>query len=281
MAFPEPHEEARRLGYSDASHQRGKRKDLVYDKRRYLQPVSENRLPFSEYDGTFWAVSGSSDSGLISVGPYADENLISWKISHDATSPYSTNQGYQEIQSYRGVQTWEYSTTTTISSDSMSDSGWVYPLCFSVLVGPNHACAVEDYSVTLTITNGAGTQTLGTDTFQDLLGDIPLWVASTDESNDGSVRVVMTVNYSGSGTFKFWFAMAQLEARGAVIPGPVVRTKGGPRIFLIQTVVRTQAKIFPEEHEYAAEQWEGRVFPREGKDRSSYVIPHSAAGREL
>lgn len=275
VTFPTQHPEARRNAYSDASARKGKRKDLLWDKRRFLQPAAENRLAWSEYDSSFWAVTGSSDAGKISLGPYADENLILWAQSYD-----SLGYGYSEITDYRGVQTWEYSSETTVLSDAIDLTSLTYPLCFSVVLGPHHSCSGESFSVVLAITNGAGTQTLGTKTFSGITGELPLWVSSTEESDDGYAKVSITLTYSGSETFKWFFWGAQLES-ARTIPGVPLRTRGGARVFATDQVLKCFARIFPDEHEFGPEPWEGRNIPREGRDRSSYVIPHAAHGREL
>lgn len=277
MVFPTPHEEARREGYSDASHERRKRKDLVYSRRRWLQPAGENRLTWSEYSSTFWTNDGNStDAGLISIGPYADENLVSWSGSYD-----NSGYGYQTVGNYRGVQTWQYASATTLTSSAISDSGFAYPLCFSIRVDTNHVSAGESYALTLTVTNGAGTQTLGTASYTGLSGESYVWVSAPTASNDAQVSVNFTITYSGSEDFYWFFTGAQLEARGVSTPGTIIRTRGGARVYTVDTVGKGIAKIFPDEQEWNPEPWEGRAIPREGRDRSSFVIPHSAYGRTL
>lgn len=261
-----PREEARRTGYSDTSYRRGPRKDLTWVKRKWEQPAAQNLLTYSNYNASGWTVTGSDDAGLISIGPYADQNLVQWG------SCGNYYNSYWQVANYNGVQTWTYTGSSVAVASTVDVASYAAPFCFAVEVGPNHASGGYPFTVTLSAEDGSATS-LATATY-GLTEHAKLWLAIPTKPTDNQLVLKITVAYSGSGTLYWWFGNAQLES-GVLVPGHYVPTAGAAITYAVPTQMRGVAKVFRDEWETVQEPYDGIVTPREGQDQSSYVVPHA------
>lgn len=261
-----PREDARRLGHSDTSYRRGPRKDLVWVKRKWEQPAAQNLLAYSDYSPLGWTVTGSDDAGLISIGPYADRNMVQWGTCGNYYN------SYWQVASYNGVQTWTYTSPSVAVASTVDVAAHPDPFCFAVEVGPNHASGGYPFTVTLTAEDGSST-TLASATY-GLTEHTKLWLGIPTKPSDNQLVLKIGVTYEGSGTLYWWFCNAQLES-GVLVPGHYVKTSGAAITYAVPTQLRGIAKVFRDEWEVVQEPYDGIVTPREGQDQSSYVIPHA------
>ena len=245
-----------RKDYSDASHAPFPRRELVFAKRKWAMPASENRLPYSSYNALGWACD-ATDSGAISIGPHADDCRVSYDILNTATE--------------RGEQTWEGS--GVYRSISGVDVSSATSIVFSVEFGSYQASTTQTCTCVIGVCNEAG------DSFQILrtwtvVGSQRIWfytpVADITESTAALCFYVSVVPAESDGE---WFITgAQLEY-DKEFPGVPVATAGAAVVRAVDTQYRSVNKIHRSEHELVQEAYEGIVTPREGQDQSSNVIP--------
>ena len=262
---------AYRVGYSEASGARFKRREMVYAKRRWTMPYRTNYLYYSSYNTAGWETDGI-DQGMITVGPYADQNVVSHTPNEDGTDT-SLENGIQTWSSsfYPGSEYVGHTTTMTTDGYNMTDTGG---FVFSFEFIAHQVRPSTKYTVQLGNYDGTHLEWWKT---WELVGSNRVWclvptllVVGSLESTRLIFRVIADPFDS-----KWAWTNAQVE-KGVSQPGVFVETAGS-QYFPDPATYNGQNRgigiIHTKEYELVQEDWEGIVTPREGQDQGSFVTP--------
>lgn len=240
--------------HSDSSGQRFKAREMIYAKRRWTIPMAENRFLYSSYNTAFWNCD-ANDEGLITVGPYSDENYTGW-----------TDDGTTLTAVQNGIQTWS-SAAGTVRSTEATDCSSATDVLFSFEFCPHQDRDETTFTVVLGTCASDGSSKVAAKTWT-LVGGNRVWAKIT--TSGASIYFYFTVTPDVAAT-KWAFVNAQLEF-DKTEPGVFVSTSGSA-IVETTTERRGVGKIHRSEWELVQENWEGVVTPREGQDQASFVIP--------
>jgi hypothetical protein len=245
-----------RKEYSDASYEPGTRREMVYAKRKWAMPPAQNRLLYSSYNTAFWTCN-ATDSGLISVGPYADTNRVSYDMNN--------------VASENGVQTWQGN--GTYRSDSGINVSAADEIVFSCIIGGYQQSSTQIFTCTLGVCNEAG-DSLQTVRVWNIVGSGRAWFhIDTADITEDTTDLCFYVSVVPSESDGEWFIInAQVEFN-ELVPKNFIATSGAALVRSVDTNYRSVNKIHRREHERVPEDYEGIVTPREGNDQSSNVIP--------
>lgn len=259
---------AYRVGYSDATSIRHKRRDMVLCKRRWTVPYRVNLFQNSSYDNNFWTVFYEmTDLGNITVGPYSDDNTVSHSMQPDGS----------DLSIQNGLPTWNGDYPFILSSpmDISSYNTLVFSLEFCAYQsrGPS-AYEIHIGTCDTTALEWSNSQHWA---IWNLIGNNRVWCkvpvseVTADIHNTCFYMTVFTTPNTGAWSF----TNAQLEPNVSS-PGIFIATSGAainpdPATFTGQS--RGMGKIHPSEWELVQEDWEGIVTPREGQDQASFVTP--------
>lgn len=252
----------RRKGISDVSSMPFRRDEMVYAKRRWLQHAAQNRLPYSSYSSSGWSCD-ATDAGLISIGPNADLNIV----SYDGNFTASEN----------GIQTW--TGTGTVRSTTASDLSSVSVITFSIEFGMYQRSVTPHFTLDLGICDATGATTQSF-VLRATTGGGPIWfttpVSAITATATNDVYFYLTVT-PDTALGKWWTDRAHLEYE-VTQPGNFIKTAGAAIVYTSDTQMRGVGKMHMSEVEFVQEESDGIVTPREGQDQSSYVIPVDDGG---
>ena len=247
--------------HSDSNGQRYKAREMIYAKRRWSMPMAENRLLYSSYNTAFWNSDADND-GLITIGPYSDENYVGW-----------IDVGGVETSVQNGIQTWN-SAEGTLRTTEATNCSTATTVLFSFEFLPHYDRSATTFSVVLGMCASDGSAKVPARTWS-LVGGNRIWAKITTSEASAYFYFIVTPDVAtpgGPGVVPSWaFINAQLEFDKDE-PGQFVPTTG-TAIVETTTERRGVGKIHRSEWELVQENWEGVVTPREGQDQASHVIP--------
>ena len=247
---------AYRNDFSDASAKVYPRRELVLSKRKYTQPAAQSLFLYSAYNAAFWTVDTAADAGALSLGCYLDKNRVSIALDGTVTP--------------NGEQTW--TGTGTLRSTSATNVSTYTNVVVSLELGAYELGTTQSLTIAGGFCHSDGTdkQEVKSLTWNHpgrFFFTIP--VANITSTVSTAVYVYFTIT-PATADGQWWAMNMQLES--GTTPGEFVETAGAAVTYATdQKNLRTIAKIHPSEWELVQEEYEGKVFPREGQDQSSYV----------
>jgi len=204
---------ARQLDRCDVCGRKIHKKNLVSTNVAFLAAEASNYALYSSYNSSFWTVDTSSDSGVISIGPYADRSRVSVDDSNTST----------EIL---GSQTWEGAGTLR-SSTGIDASAWT-SLVFAADIGPYERETIPKTVFALGLCDSDGSNKEAQASFS-LRGSIRAWftinIADLPSGKDSS-DLYFYINATPDTTGNQWWADRLQVEKDATKLGTFAPTSG-------------------------------------------------------
>lgn len=246
-----------RQAYDQATNMPVPFRDLVYSLREWEVKASSNMVPYSNYDAAGWTCT-ATDRGLISVGPFADDNLVRWSLDNVATE--------------NGIQTWSGNGVARMTT-GIDMSGWS-SVVFGVEFGAYQRSATREFTVVLGACDEDGSNMTALRSWTVRSGK-KIWLASAlaqivPPVTQAAVCFYLDVTTDADG---WWYFCAAQAERDASSLGPYRRTSGSSIIYAVDTLKRGVAKIDYRQYEELRNPQDNVAEPREGQDPAVHGSP--------